>query len=98
MPFEKGQIKRGGRKKGTPNKVTTEIRSKIEDILHEQTDTIKEDLMKLSPKDRVRAYTELLKYVIPTRRDVEVTDNTPDSLQKFLELNDDDIKRRIQFD
>lgn len=98
MPFEKGQKKTGGRKKGTPNKITAEIRSKLEDILNEQTDTIKEDIMKLSPKDRVRAYTELLKYAIPTKKDIEIQDNTPETLRQFLELNDDDIKQHLRLD
>lgn len=100
MPFTKGDknINRNGRKKGTPNKVTTEIRTKIEALIYEQTENINEDLMKLTPKDRVRAYTELLKYVIPTKKDIEVKDNTPETLQRFLELDENEIRTRLSID
>ena len=98
MPFKEGHIKTGGRKKGTPNKVTTEIRTKIEALIYEHTENINEDLMKLTPKDRVRAYTELLKYVIPTKKDIEVKDNTPETLQRFLELDENEIRTRLSID
>ena len=98
MPFKEGHIKTGGRKKGTPNKVTTEIRTKIEALIYEHTETINEDLMKLTPKDRVRAYTELLKYVIPTKKDIEVKDNTPETLQRFLDLDENEIRTRLSID
>jgi hypothetical protein len=91
MPFESGHKKLGGRKKGTPNKMTANIRTKLEEILEGQTDTIEADLKELSPKDRVRAYTELLKYVLPVKKDIEVS-NPWGALQSFLDIPDEQIK------
>lgn len=55
----------GGRKKGTPNKDTKQLRDKIDMLLNEQWPQIKEDLKDLKPKDRIDTYIKLLEYSLP---------------------------------
>lgn len=55
--------KRGGRTKGTPNKVTTEIREKITLVLSSEIQRLQLD--GLTPRDRVELIKALLPYILP---------------------------------
>lgn len=72
MPFEKGREKTGGRRAGQPNRSTTDIKSKIADLIDESFDGIKDDLQDLEPKDRVAAYLKFLEYVVPKQREQKI--------------------------
>lgn len=72
MPFEKGREKTGGRKAGTPNKATTDLKSKISALVDEQFETIQTDLESLDPKERVTAYLKFLEYVLPKQREQKI--------------------------
>ena len=71
--------KYGGRKKGTPNKTTAEIREKYKMLISESIDTLKEDIDQLEPKDRIKAILELSKFVLPT---LKATDLKIDESEK----------------
>lgn len=84
----------GGRKKGTPNKTTAEIREKYQTLISESIDKLKEDIEALDPKDRIKAILELSKFVIPTLKATDLTiDGAHDNFQPvtitFKEFNDD---------
>ncbi|ADB39296.1 hypothetical protein [Spirosoma linguale] len=64
--------KTGGRKAGTPNKVTADIKTKIASLIDTRFDAINSDLDDLEPKDRVTAYLKLLEFVIPKQREQKV--------------------------
>lgn len=72
MPFEKGKPKTGGRKAGTANKATTDIKTRIAALVDEQFDSISNDIEELEPKDRVTAYLKFLEYVLPKQREQKV--------------------------
>jgi len=57
--------KSGGRIKGTPNKVTADLREKIFLLLENQFETIDEKLNNLKPKDQLEILIKLIPYVIP---------------------------------
>ncbi|MBC7570782.1 MAG: hypothetical protein H7319_13740 [Spirosoma sp.] len=61
--------KTGGRTAGTPNKLTSDVRSRIAALIDEQFDTISSDLDALEPKERVTAYLKFLEYVLPKQRE-----------------------------
>ena len=75
--------KTGGRKKGTPNKTTAEVREILTAVLSDVIDkeTILADLKKLDPKDRLQAVDRLLKHILPAPMD------------ELLKLSDDDLDR-----
>jgi len=76
--------KTGGRKRGTPNKITAEIRDKFTKLLEDNFDSIQNDLNTLEPKDRIRLMFELAKFVIPTLKATEINTNTENQLQEII--------------
>jgi hypothetical protein len=61
------RMKRGGRKAGTPNKVTAEMREILQNVLAE---TLADDIRALTPAERLK----LLRYVIATPTDKEINE------------------------
>ncbi len=63
----------GGRKKGTPNKVTQTMREKIKDILDNYVDSglMDSDLQKVKPVERLMIAEKLMQYSIPKLQSVE---------------------------
>ena len=55
----------GGRQKGTPNKLTKELRSVLKDLIHKELETLHERLDLLDPKERLEVMVKLLPYVLP---------------------------------
>lgn len=60
--FKPGQ---GGRPKGVANKITREIRERIEWVLELLDDSLEESIEKLKPKERVELWLNLQEYVRP---------------------------------
>jgi hypothetical protein len=56
----------GGRVKGTPNKVNTDFKEIITELLNNNIDNIQNDLDSLEPKDRLAFIERLFKYVVPS--------------------------------
>jgi hypothetical protein len=71
MPKKKGTEKTGGRKQGTPNKVTGDLRTWVNDILNENRDQFAADLKQLEPHQRVSVFEKLLSYAVPKMQSVE---------------------------
>jgi hypothetical protein len=67
------RTKTGGRKKGTPNKATAELRERFTSLLESNLDTMQSDLDSLEPKDRIKTLLELSKFVVPTLKAVDTS-------------------------
>ena len=63
--------KTGGRIKGTPNKVTKEIRESYQLLIEKSLDRLESDLMELTPKERIEVLIKLSEYVIPKLNKIE---------------------------
>lgn len=91
-PKNDGKGRIGGRVKGTPNKKTKEVRAFISDLLQEKMDDIKTAFDQLEAKDKVAAFTQLVKYVIPSLQSVDidaVVEKKGDSIEdKLRELSE----------
>ena len=57
--------KYGGRQKGTPNKLTKELRSVLKEVIYNELDNIEERLDQLEPKQRLELVIKLMPYVFP---------------------------------
>lgn len=55
----------GGRKAGTPNKITVNTREALRTFLGAQQREVEKAFKKLSPKEKVFAYTRLLPFITP---------------------------------
>jgi hypothetical protein len=67
------RTKYGGRQKGTPNKLTFDLRASISEILDKELISLPKRLEWLSDKERLDVLIRLLPYVIPKMSEV----NTP---------------------
>ena len=78
------KIKTGGRKKGSVNKVTADLREKIKMFIECNFDDIQTTYNQLEAKDKVNFIEKLFKYVCPT---LSSTDFKTD----FNQLSDDQL-------
>ena len=69
--------KYGGRQKGTPNRITKELRSVLKDVLYEEIEALQERLDTLNPKERVELLIKLMPYALPKVTSVSHTTNEP---------------------
>lgn len=67
--------KTGGRKRGTPNKATADLRQSINDLIDCNWPTIQEDIEKLEPKERLQFLEKLITYTLPKPQIVDVQAN-----------------------
>ncbi len=63
----------GGRKTGSKNKTTEELRNIFTDLLQNNIKTIQKDLDSLDPEERLKILLSLSKFVIPTLKATELT-------------------------
>lgn len=59
-----------GRPKGTPNKITTDMRGWLAAIIDKNRKQMEKDLKLLDPKDRLQMLEKMMQYVIPKQQAV----------------------------
>lgn len=69
--------KYGGREKGTPNRLTKELRSVLKDIVYRELETIELRLDELEPKERIELIIKLMPYVFPKLQSISHSANEP---------------------
>ena len=69
--------KYGGRQKGTPNRITKELRTLLKDILYQELEQVRERLELLEPKERIELLIKLMPYALPKVTSVSHTTNEP---------------------
>lgn len=75
MPFTKNDknINRSGRKNGSTNKTTNEIRAKYLELIENNFEQLETDLQTLKASERVKAIIELSKFILPTLKATEMS-------------------------
>ena len=90
MPFEKGMSGNpGGRPKGATNKAAAQVKCLIEDILTDNAEDIKAAFKALKPRDKIRAATDLMPYIVPKLQ------STTNKIN-FEDLSDDELAFLIE--
>ncbi len=79
----KGQ-KTGGRKLGTPNRISYNVKELIRNILNDELQKMPGLLNKLSPKDRVETTLKLLPYLLPKAEEVQSTSGDIKQKHSFI--------------
>ena len=69
--------KYGGRQKGTPNRMTKELRVLLKDILYQELEQLQERLELLEPKQRIELIIKLTPYILPKVNNISHTTNEP---------------------
>jgi len=97
MGLQKGMTNnKKGRPAGTANKVTADLRSKINAIVENQIDTIEKDLLTLKPLERLQIVDKLLSYCVPkAAQTIEVdlqnlSDAQLEQIIKSININDNE--------
>jgi hypothetical protein len=70
-------IKYGGRTKGTPNRLTKEMRTILKNILFTELENIEELMDSLDSKQRIELVIKLLPFILPKVETVSHTYNEP---------------------
>ena len=69
-------LKTGGRQKGTPNKITSEIRDKISVLISGTVDSI--DVTTLTHFEKIKLLNALCQYVVPKLKSADYQIGTPE--------------------
>ena len=67
----------GGRKKGTPNKVTRERRELISSFLDENWEDFKQNYKTADPATKLKIYMEMIPYTTPKMATIEYKEKDP---------------------
>ena len=93
----KGTEKTGGRKAGTPNKVSGTVKEWIASIIDGNRKQFEDDLKELEPGERVRIISGLLSYVAPkqapSRPDEELRKEKELLYDLLMDLPDEFVRR-----
>lgn len=81
-----GKGRMGGRKAGTPNKVTGTVKEWITSIIDGNRKQFEDDLEKLEPGERVRVISNLLQYVTPKMQSISPAEMLEAEYRKLEEL------------
>jgi len=85
MKIEKKRQKVGGRKAGTPNRVTTDLRQRIALLIEENFDTIEADFQQLDSEKRLIVLERYLKYCLPPLHSISITGSiNMDEMQELI--------------
>lgn len=76
-------IKTGGRTAGALNKTTTEIREHYQNLVLDNLEQLDSDLKSLEPLQRLKMIIELSKFVVPTLKQIEATNDNINSIKDF---------------
>jgi hypothetical protein len=88
MGRKKGTEKTGGRKAGTPNKITGTVKEWIQKVIDGKRQQFEDDLDDLEPGERVRVISNLLQYVTPKMQSASAEELMEAEYKKLEELLD----------
>ena len=57
--------KHGGRTKGTPNKLSKELRASLKNVLSNEVEKLPEHFEQLEPKERIELLIKIMPYAMP---------------------------------
>lgn len=98
MSRPKGTPKTGGRKKGTPNKASTDIRTWVAKILDANREEFVLRLARLEDRDYIKTITGLLAYVVPKMSPYSIEDEKKKEqamLQNLLSTSPEGVIEKI---
>lgn len=76
--------KTGGREKGTPNKITKDIREVFQSLIENNLETLDNDLKSLEPKERLEIIIKLGDFVIPKLQKSVIKDERQNMLEDLI--------------
>ena len=87
--------KAGGRKAGTPNKVTTDLRQRISNLIEKNFDRIESDFNKLDSEKRLIVLERYLKYCLPPLQTMNIQAEIKTQLETMDERQLNELAEKI---
>ena len=87
MPFKKGDTKKGGRQKGTPNKTTQQIKEMITQLVGNQMEkwpVVIDKMMKDDPAEAMKITGRLIDYVLPKQTKIDLEGELKHKIDKIV--------------
>jgi len=72
MSRNKGTQKTGGRVAGTPNKITSDLKTWVGNLIEKNRLQVEKDLKSIDPKDRLIILERLMQYTLPKQQSISV--------------------------
>lgn len=69
--------KTGGRKKGTPNRATKELRERLKEVFYTELESLPSLLAELTPRERVDVLVKMSPYLLPRVEPVAFLEDDP---------------------
>lgn len=95
LGFAAKRVKAGGRAKGTPNRVTADVRAALRDLAEGNAGHVQQWLDRVaeeSPAEALRLYLALIRYVVPTLSAAAIADITPrSSRDQLAKMSSDEL-------
>jgi hypothetical protein len=96
MAAPKGHPKSGGRRRGTPNKITADARAFVAKLLDSQGDTLFDDFAKIEPYQRLNLLERLLPYIVAKVKDQNDRQLSP--IEEFFAKRLEQVKHPVSYD
>ncbi len=81
--------KTGGRVQGVPNKLSGDLRSKIQQIINDNIESVQFDLDQLEPMQRLQIIEKLISYCVPKLQsqtlEIDMNNLTDSDLQHIID-------------
>lgn len=77
----KGEINKAGRRVGSQNKATKQVRELVQKLFEDNIEKLEQDFLVLKPAERVNAMLKLMSFVLPTLKAVQVTEDDKPEFQ-----------------
>ncbi len=87
--------KTGGRQKGTPNKVTKDLRLLLKDLVTNEIAKAEENLAMAEPKERLDFLLKLLPYILPRYESVSYTEEANNDSKKIFQQINNNLMERL---
>lgn len=87
MAFQKGNTKKGGRQKGTPNKTTAQIKDMITELVGNQMEkwpVVINKMMKDDPVEAMKITGRLIDYVLPKQTKIDLEGELKHKVEKIV--------------
>ena len=68
--FQKGKEKTGGRKPGSTNLLTKDLRGRVLDIVESNLEGLEDTLKQMEPRDKIAVLLKLMEFVLPKGKEI----------------------------
>ena len=99
MPFKPGHNLLKGRPKGSSNMSTEIVKKNVALLLENNIQLVQQDLDEMQPRDRVNALLQFMKFVVRSKKAVEVDNRISDEdkneayIQKLMAIPEENFER-----